>query len=218
MNLINGKIYIGQTIDLQFRWKRHLKTSDNPTSKNYQLIHKAINKYGKENFIFTPIQTFFNYKEVLNAEKYWISFYKTNVGKHSNKFGYNLTDGGEGLFGYTMSKKHKQNLSKARFGLKVNPKFNLIRSIATTGAGNPIYGKHHTNDAIKKISTTRKSKRIARGSNNPKAKLNENQVIEIKLLLKEGKLQQKEIALIYNVWPTAIQKIASGVNWKHIIV
>ena len=45
-NLINNKIYIGQTIrDVQIRWKEHLRSKDEAP------IHKAIRKYGKERSI-----------------------------------------------------------------------------------------------------------------------------------------------------------------------
>ena len=54
-NLINGKIYIGQTQNLN-RWKEHLYIADNSTYAKHKLIHKAIAKYGKNNFTFTIIQ------------------------------------------------------------------------------------------------------------------------------------------------------------------
>lgn len=50
-NLINNKIYIGQTRQkLNNRYKQHLKAKD-----NYP-IHAAIRKYGIENFSFTTIE------------------------------------------------------------------------------------------------------------------------------------------------------------------
>jgi group I intron endonuclease len=49
-NLINGKIYIGQSIEIEQRWKKHLAASDD------FLIHKALRKYGKENFSFTILE------------------------------------------------------------------------------------------------------------------------------------------------------------------
>ena len=71
--------------------------------------------------------------------------------------------------------------------------------------------------SIELISITKKNSGVAKGERNSKAKLNESQVKEIKLMLKDG-IKQKVISKIYNVCPSAIQKIASGLNWGWIIV
>ena len=44
-NKINQKIYIGQSVNIERRWKEHCRN-------NTSLIGKAIHKYGKNNFIF----------------------------------------------------------------------------------------------------------------------------------------------------------------------
>lgn len=49
-NLINGKIYIGQSIHIEKRWIEHCKQS------SHSLIGEAIKKYGKENFSFQIIE------------------------------------------------------------------------------------------------------------------------------------------------------------------
>ena len=44
-NKVNGKSYIGQTRNtVEFRWRQHYKAKDN------KYFHRAIQKYGKENF------------------------------------------------------------------------------------------------------------------------------------------------------------------------
>ena len=45
-NLINHKVYIGQSIHIERRWKEHCANSTS------SVISKAIKKYGKENFSF----------------------------------------------------------------------------------------------------------------------------------------------------------------------
>lgn len=47
VNNINKKTYIGITVDFNRRIKQHQKNKSN------SLIHKAIIKYGKENFTYT---------------------------------------------------------------------------------------------------------------------------------------------------------------------
>lgn len=53
INLINGKQYIGKTINtITERWNKHCYEAFTPQNKGYNfLIHKAIRKYGKDNFI-----------------------------------------------------------------------------------------------------------------------------------------------------------------------
>ena len=50
-NKINGKCYIGQAKDFNKRHKSHLCSSKNSKLRDYNYpIHKAIRKYGIENF------------------------------------------------------------------------------------------------------------------------------------------------------------------------
>ena len=90
-NLINGKKYIGQSVDIQYRFSNHKSESFNPKSNAYNTaIHRAIRKYGLENFSFEVIEEC--EQEVLKErEKYWISYYQ------SFGAGYNMTSGGEGV-------------------------------------------------------------------------------------------------------------------------
>ena len=82
-NKVNGKVYIGQSTNIQERWNRHKKNMKNGTNKLYQ----AMRFYGIENFIFTIIEECS--KEQLNErEIYWILQY------NSYKEGYNSTLGG----------------------------------------------------------------------------------------------------------------------------
>lgn len=49
-NKVNGKVYIDQSKNIEKRWKQHLGAKDN------YLIHRAIRKYGKDNFSFEIVQ------------------------------------------------------------------------------------------------------------------------------------------------------------------
>ena len=56
-NKINGKCYIGQSINIKQRWKGHRKDAFWLNGPDYQYpLYKAIRKYGIENFSFEVIE------------------------------------------------------------------------------------------------------------------------------------------------------------------
>ena len=50
-NKVNGKFYIGSSVDLKDRWRRHRSHLKNGSHVNTHL-QRSYNKYGKEAFIF----------------------------------------------------------------------------------------------------------------------------------------------------------------------
>ena len=86
-NLINGKIYVGQSKDPTRRWKEHKWDAFNPNCKENSAIHRAFLKYGIDNFQFTIIGWFEDYNE---KERQYIKEFNS---LYPN--GYNLTEGGE---------------------------------------------------------------------------------------------------------------------------
>ena len=87
-NKINGKSYIGQTIqEVKERFYQHCATSCSQAVLN-MAIHRAIFKYGKSNFTLEVIEEV--EPSILNdREKYWINYYDS----YNN--GYNSTIGGQ---------------------------------------------------------------------------------------------------------------------------
>jgi group I intron endonuclease len=73
-NLINGKIYIGQTKqNPNKRWCSHKNNSKNKKYKNISLISKAIYKYGEENFTFEIIDSARCAESLNRLEGYYIT-------------------------------------------------------------------------------------------------------------------------------------------------
>ena len=89
------KIYIGQTnVTIQERWKNHCKTAFLPSHGDYNFaFHRAIRKYGVENFIIEQIEEC-SAEKLAEREKFWILFY------NSYNEGYNSTLGGDGQCKY----------------------------------------------------------------------------------------------------------------------
>lgn len=95
-NNINGKYYVGQSIDIQTRWYNHKKDCFNPNASSYKTyFYQALRKYGVENFSFDIIEEC-KEEELNEKEIYWIKV--LNANKH--EIGYNTTDGGDGVRGY----------------------------------------------------------------------------------------------------------------------
>lgn len=100
-NLLNSKIYIGQSIDIFFRWKTHCY---NYNSNKALAIDKAIHKYGKENFSFQIIELCS--QEQLNTQEiYYIEKFNTYFGN-----GYNHTQGGQDCGHNSLKKKVIQTI------------------------------------------------------------------------------------------------------------
>lgn len=93
-NMVNNKIYIGKSKDIQRRWREHHTEPFNTNCRAYDVIfYRAIRKYGIDNFKFEIIEEC-SEAELNEREKYWIKFYNTCI-KDDNGSGYNMTEGGE---------------------------------------------------------------------------------------------------------------------------
>lgn len=91
-NLINNKGYVGQTrVSLKDRKREHIK--DAQRCADSCIFHKAIRKYGIENFSWEILEECDN--SLLNErEKFWIKEKNTYF---KNESGYNLTLGGDAI-------------------------------------------------------------------------------------------------------------------------
>ncbi len=156
----------------------------------------------------------------------------------------NKTSGGQGISGLKhlketkikISEKHKgkhlseetkKKMSEKRNGLILSEKTKKKMSESRKGKNHPFFGKHLSEEHKSKISEKKKGKIFSsehrkklsekrKGENNPAHKLTEQDVIQIKLLLKEGKLSQRKIAKIFGVSQLIISKINTGKIWSHI--
>jgi len=139
-NLITNKVYIGKTsVSIENRIKRHFKSAEN-NSNLY--IHRAIRKYGKENFEFKQLDTATNLKELSQKEKYWIEYYKS----YEKENGYNLTKGGEGgaLVGEALERM-KLHMKGKKPSLETLKKRSDALKGKLSGEKNPWYGKKSLN-------------------------------------------------------------------------
>lgn len=99
-NIINKKIYIGQAQDIHKRAIQH-------SNSNSMYFHKALHKYGEENFNIYILE-YCNIENLDNKEIYYITKYKSNT----PGIGYNLTAGGQGHLGVPCSEEKKAKLAE----------------------------------------------------------------------------------------------------------
>ena len=130
-NKVNGKIYIGFDSNWPKRIKNHKNYFNSNKSRHYNSkFHNAIRKYGWEAFEWEVICQSLDGEYLLNEmEPYFIQYYDSYID------GYNMTLGGEGRIGYitseetkrkmslaskgkSKSKKHIENISKGKKGVK----------------------------------------------------------------------------------------------------
>lgn len=129
-NLINGKVYIGQSINIQKRLNEHKYKAFNEGDNSYNCaIHNAFRKYGIENFEFEILeetkQECLDEREIFYIEKY----------NSLSPNGYNIRFGGQRSINKRSKKKKKKyfckecgkEVSKSKSGLCISC-FNKSRS------------------------------------------------------------------------------------------
>jgi group I intron endonuclease len=156
-NKINNKIYIGKTIrSLVIRRKEHEKSNN----KMRMIFHKALKKYGIENFDLEIIDTAIAHQELCERERYWIK----KLNSRDTNIGYNITEGGE--IGDTLSNNPNKSeiirkMSETMLELyKKHPERKLELSKKLSGKNNPMYGKSYHTHGLINYAKFRKNKKF----------------------------------------------------------
>lgn len=102
-NKINGKVYIGKTINWKGRVLGHKSSAKNP---KYH-FGRALRKYGWDNFERIRLVDDVPEEKLPELEKKYIKLHNSK----NPAFGYNLTEGGEGMSGYEFTTEQRQAMS-----------------------------------------------------------------------------------------------------------
>lgn len=88
-NIQNQHCYIGQSRNIENRWKNHQIAAHNPNDDCYEYpLYRAFRKYGIENFKFEIIEKCSI--DILNErEQYWINYYKPEYNQTIGEY-YNI--------------------------------------------------------------------------------------------------------------------------------
>ncbi len=113
-NTKNGKVYIGKASNFKDRWNNHKKLLRDKSHYN-PYLQNAWNKYGEKAFKFQVLE-YCPVEELNEREIHHIAIYK------ARGLAYNLTNGGDGIAGYSLPDDVKKRMSEAKKGNK-NPNF-----------------------------------------------------------------------------------------------
>lgn len=124
-NIVDGKKYIGQSIDIERRLRDHKYLLNGHRTKNKHL-QMAWNKYGQENFKFYILQEC-SIQKLDELERDYIYKYKTL----DMNFGYNIADGGN--LGRVIPDATRKIMSQKAKGRKFSIETLLKISLASKG-------------------------------------------------------------------------------------
>lgn len=165
-NIVNGKMYIGQSKDIHDRFAHHISRLKHNRHEN-DYLQKAWNKYGAENFRFDILEEC-SIDIIDDVERKYIEEYDTM----NRDKGYNFESGGS--LNKVISDEVKEKMSKAKIGMydgDKNPMFDVHlkhsdewkewASKRFSGTGNPMYGVHRklSDEEKKQISDRTKGEK-----------------------------------------------------------
>ena len=131
-NIINDKMYIGQTIQKnpKMRWYDHCSRARNGQTNH---LYNSMRLYGAENFVWEIIDSANTLDDLNQKEQYWLSEYRkiTEV--------YNLREAGNNKTHSAQSKeKMKESQKRAHARRRANGTDTWVRQ-----DGGPMKGKSH---------------------------------------------------------------------------
>lgn len=185
--------YIGITKNLKERLRAHKK------NKRKTHLYNAIHKYGWNNIIVDVLKETLTFEQALLIENQFRS--SLNIGWNC-QIGGNVGVESDWYNIPTNREKHSKNTSNATKIAIAKKDSKEKRSLR----------------AKKQYIINKNSyKDIVKGSKNPNAILNEEQVYKIKFELLPKGLKHVDIAKMFNVKPHVITQIKSNKTWKHIV-
>lgn len=240
-NAVN-KSYIGSSVNLYQRLQRHKRDLLNENHCN-DYLQRAFNKYGVDTFTYEILE-YVDKDAIYIREQYYINLHDTanyalgfnmcpvagsRLGsKHSPDTLEKLSKARQN---YKHSDETKQRISDANKGrtLTSDQKQKLSSSLKEyyLANSNHFLGKTHTEDSIEKMREAKLGVKASdetklkmsvnnTGSSNPSAKLNEADVLEIRLLHSLKSHTVQEIADLFKVKKGTVENILYRRTWKNI--
>ena len=220
-NKINGKKYIGQTINPESRKSSHKSSAYNEKAPDFSTpFHRAIRKYGWENFEYEVLAKDISDKKILSyLEKYYISTLNT-----FSSNGYNLTSGGEYYKKTPVSDFSKKKMSLSKGELAEETVLALRKAYFDGESPTEIYHKNFENimtySAFMNIWSGRRYSQIGKDflQKGRHTKLTEQIVKEIKKERLLHNTSYSSLAKKFNISKGTIADILKERTWKHATI
>lgn len=232
-NIVNGKIYIGSSMNLGRRFNDHKNQLSRKKHSN-KYLQNSWNKYGYESFTFEVIEIVNDFEDLLKREQYWID----NLNVIDKKIGYNISPTAGSTYGLKDSEETKRKKSEISRQYFLNLTSEQRKKIGEKISKSKLEKHHKMSDESRmKMSIAKKGKNTGKrpkevgekiskskfghhytplGSKHPKSIYTEEFVIKIKLMLNEG-ISVNEISNELNIKTSAIYDIKLGRTWSHIL-
>jgi group I intron endonuclease len=141
-NRLDGKFYVGQSVNVFSRWKDHRKLRGRDRRSH---IYEAMNRHGVENFQFFILERCA--PECLNSrEAFWMQFLE------SRTLGYNIIPAGQ--TGRVMDTQARQAISQKLTGRKRPAE--TVEKVRQA-----MLGKRHTEETKRKLSDISKGRAVS---------------------------------------------------------
>lgn len=172
-NLVNGKVYVGQAVDIKKRLRDHIRNLNKGIHGFKGVVQGgpdiidhlqcAWNEYGSESFVVGVIEYIEDLGQLTPREQYWMDLTQC----YDSAFGYNECKVAGSCRGVKRSEETRVKMSEAKKG-ENHPLY------GKRGENNPNYGKHPTEETKQKISEAKKGAKYhmygrqgKRGEDNP---------------------------------------------------
>jgi len=164
-NLVNGKFYIGSSVDTRVRFQSHRRNLRRGTH-HCQPLQRAWAKYGEDCFKFEIVENVASPQDLHDAENRWLNEH------HGEDYCYNISKCADAFMrGMKFSEEHKAKISASLAGnscakgYKRTPEECEIIRQRAKGRKN-FLGRKHTDEARAKLSAASKGKQRRLGHTN----------------------------------------------------
>lgn len=218
-NKINNKVYVGQSVNIEKRYRDHLTACFNTNDKCYSTkFYRALRKHGEENFNREIIEEVQEPGLLNEKEAYWIEQY------NSYKKGYNSTLGGDYVAGIAEDAPSAKLSNKEVFKIR-----NLLKNTTLSQEEITKLFPGITSDVISSINTGEKWKSVGdndyplrkeiikmNGEKHHHSKLSDSEVLLIRVRYVKETLKNiyKDYKDLYT--KKGFEKMIQGGTYKHI--
>lgn len=218
----NEKVYIGQSICIEKRYKEHMNNHLNPNIQDYDTkFYRALRKHGFNNFTFEILasEEYYSKEDLNQMEIDAIAYYNSyENGYNSNRGGFKVTECGEE---HPMAKLTNEQVLEIKYKLKTTTisqyqlakEYNVTQSLIAEINN----GKRWASVGVQSLYPIRNQGIMRTGSKNAKAVLTDEQVMDIRKRCANGESRTS----VFNDYSeicsrSTIDKVVSGRSYANL--